>query len=111
MATEQIPDLRALRLAYARAIAATEAAETARAVEEAGGRVRLLDAAEGIRAMERLMVAREAVGRACAAELAAGRAFMAALAQAEPACRVCGCTTEDACWDAEHGPCSWKEGR
>ena len=27
----------------------------------------------------------------------------------EEACRVCGCTQNDACWDEEEGACYWVE--
>jgi hypothetical protein len=31
------------------------------------------------------------------------------LAGAPRACRVCGCTHDDACWHDQLGPCSWVE--
>jgi hypothetical protein len=84
-------DLRALRLAYARAIAASEAAaaETARVLIHC---VR----AEQHRALEDLQVFQ-------GAERDAGRAFLAALDIADPACRRCGCTELNAC----KGGCHW----
>jgi hypothetical protein len=75
-------DLRALRLKYAGAIAAADAAEEAERVAQ--GDCSWRDAANAHLA-------------ACRVERAAGRAYMEALDAIDPACSVCGCTTDDAC--------------
>lgn len=99
MATEQIPaipDLRARRLAYARAIAASQAAEE---------RYDAAQARRDAHTVERAL--RAVLARACYAEQQAGRAYLVALAEADPACRVCGCTQECPCVSAGHVSCYW----
>lgn len=93
---DQISDLRALRLAYAAAITATEEAQ----VETA--RVLIHCTVEEQRsALADLRDKREI-------EHDAGIAFLAALDKHDPACIHCGCTELDACLDEFTGePCSW----
>jgi len=85
-------DLRALRLSYASAIAATVEAEQLRS--QGGSR--------------RTLAASIATVGLITRERAAGRAYMAALDEQDPACSVCGCTQfdpcDEGCWWAQLPP-------
>lgn len=95
--TAQPPDLRALRQAYSRAIAANERAK---------------DACDALRAKGASAASiRTATGHvimAADSEILAGRAFLAALDEEDPACVICGCTTWFACVNDVTGEhCHW----
>lgn len=85
MSTQGSPDLRALRLAYGRAIAAAQAL---------------------FPSPPRVPFSNVAIGKAEQAEIAAGRAYMAALDEQDPACHVCGCTDRTPCISGSVA-CSW----
>lgn len=85
---DQQTDFRALRRAYRKAIAATDAASAACGSDLP---------------YNQLLKARHVHEGARDDEQLAGRAFLAALDVADPACRVCGCTELDPCDEG----CCW----